>query len=379
MTSVGIMASGVVVSSAVDVLLEPFNDFTTNSWTNSGCAIVAGRTGTAADATSTDEAVFTIPAPNVSDYLTVGFAFRTSTIAAQYNIIRLDVTGVIENRFVLNTDGSVAVGRGSGSTITGATSTASQIAINTWYYLELQLFSHTSVGTVTVRKNGVAIIAAGPTNTRGANTPNQLVLDTGSGATHLYDDLYLTTGAGAAFKGDITVPGGVVVYSDDFNRADSTNTMGADWSAGWSIFSNTARRGNTDYVRYQTAMPSTDHWIEAFVTRLSGTQTLTLRGPNANSNCYQGFMRGDGTAEIGKTVSGTYTSLVLGTTGLGTTAHTARFECEGTALRFYRNGVLVASITDSTFTTGTYVGFICTGATSNVDNFRAGPLPYTSP
>jgi hypothetical protein len=206
------MASAVVTSAGTDVLLEPFTNF--SSWTTTGaCTIQTGRTGTAAQTvgSSANHADYTIPAISESDTITVGFAFRwTDVNSLNRDIIRFnsDAAATQHVRVGAQATGAISftrAGTGLGTSATGL------LVANTWYYIEVQTkLADSPNGTGIVRLNGAEIINVTAVDTKNAGTKTTFdrVIIGGqiTGATNQYDDLYITTGAGAAFKGDITIP-----------------------------------------------------------------------------------------------------------------------------------------------------------------------------
>jgi hypothetical protein len=213
MTSVGIMASS-VAALGTDVLLEPFNNFTFAPWTlNSTPTIVTGRTGTAGQFTGTlQRGSYFIAAGNRSDTLTIGFAFRkTDALTPVRTIIQLrdDTDGLTLDELKVEANGALGIYRGGTNQL--GVSAAGLIVQNVWYYLEVQITLHDTLGVVTVRRNGVDVITltGQDTNPSGGITFVYGALRLTSGVascTNQYDDLYLTMGAGAALKGDITIP-----------------------------------------------------------------------------------------------------------------------------------------------------------------------------
>ena len=114
MPSTGIMASAVHIETATctDVItLEPFNN--TSAWTVGGTVnIVAGRTGTAVTTASAtgNYAAYTIPAPNESDTITVGFAWRyddAETGDRSIVIFYSDAMATLHNQLRWNPTGTV--------------------------------------------------------------------------------------------------------------------------------------------------------------------------------------------------------------------------------------------------------------------------------
>jgi len=210
MTSVGIMASAVQIAAGTDVLLEPFNNFTFAPWTTSTATIVTGRNGSACEfaAFSNGSATYTIPTPSQSNTLTFGFAFRVSVVLSMdFVTLGGDANATTHNRLHLNSDGSLNFTRGASGI---GTTAAGVVTTNTWVYLEVQVKLDDTTGFVVMRKNGVDVLNVNPVDTRNGGT--LAVYDTVklggqfSNGFQQYDDLYITTGGGAPFKGDITVP-----------------------------------------------------------------------------------------------------------------------------------------------------------------------------
>lgn len=204
MSSVGIMASSVVTAACTSVLREPFNDLT--AWGVSGSpapSIVAGRTGTAVSiSTSSAFAQYEIPAGSQSDTMTIGLAFKTDGVATQPQVCQLTGGGAAQTTLRVTSAGALQYRR---STTTLATSATGLIVANTWYYVEVQSKLHDTTGFIIVRRNGVEVIntTALDTNNTGAATYGALRIAHGVSPTvALWDDLYLTTGAGCPFQGD---------------------------------------------------------------------------------------------------------------------------------------------------------------------------------
>jgi hypothetical protein len=212
MSSVGIVASSVNILGT-DVLLEPFNDLT--AWTTTGSpSIVAGRTGTALRCSgATDVALYALAA-NANEYVTVGFAWRTNTASTSARVVcELWSGGGANAQVRLQYNGTTAqtftAYRGAGTLNPLGTSSGATVAVNTYAYLELQVRFHDTLGSVVMRINGTTVINLTNVDTK---TNADTVLDTLRITTalgshiNLWDDLYITVGAGAAFKGDITIP-----------------------------------------------------------------------------------------------------------------------------------------------------------------------------
>jgi hypothetical protein len=206
MSSVGIVASAGGAAS-VEVLREPFNNV--SAWTSSGIpSIGAGRTGNAVTVDSASHIRYNIAGPSQSDTLLVGTAikFRNFPISdtARVFAFRTGTDGAVESDSLqFTTTGRLEVWRQGAGVAFGTT--ASPVVTATWYYLELKIKISDTVGTVELRLNGTPVI--GPLtglDTRAdfvvAPLFSQLRIAPGYDQVS-FDDLYLTTGEGAAFQG----------------------------------------------------------------------------------------------------------------------------------------------------------------------------------
>jgi hypothetical protein len=197
------------IPAGTDVLLENFTSVA--DWTGSITSVAGGRTGNAGRVSGSGIAAFTIPAINENATATVGFAWQVSTLAATRNIIQLasDTAATIHDTVLVNTNGSLSARLGAAGTTHGTTA-AGLVVINTWYYIEVQVVLHDTTGQIKVRLNGTEVLNVANTDTKNGGT--KTVFDSirlfagGSGSVALFDDLYITTGAGAPFKGDTTIP-----------------------------------------------------------------------------------------------------------------------------------------------------------------------------
>jgi hypothetical protein len=182
--------------------------------------------------------------------------------------------------------------------------------------------------------------------------------------------------------------GGAPVFTDSFDRVNASPPgLGPSWNDpvnAWGISSNAATKNNGDHLaKFNTDLGSPDHWVEADVSGFSvgGGSFLIINARGSatdNSNCYMGFVNANtGIPTIGKNVGGGYSDVAAGT-NVGVAACKLRLEVQGTAIRLYRDGALVASATDSAITAGNYVGFNCFNNGSfgavTYDNFRCGAL-----
>lgn len=230
MPNAGIMASAVSITSVpvVDcktILMEPFDNL--NRWAQSGLSqtptIVDGRTGSAAQCLGIGRLEYTIPVAVRSDYITVGLAFRTDTLGVAHAIVNFDRTGSAENSLNINSSNGLGFTRGTTNFITSAPGIFT--AVNTWYYVELQYFNAAVGGWFKVRVNGTEVFSATGQNTRNNGTPDVVRLNTGGGAIHQFDDLYISTGTECVFKGSQNITACVKVLEESFD-----NFTNAPWA-----------------------------------------------------------------------------------------------------------------------------------------------------
>ena len=168
-------------------------------------------------------------------------------------------------------------------------------------------------------------------------------------------------------------------FSDDFNRADSTD-LGAGWvevSGDWSIVSNRLSPGNaggTIILRAATAMATSDHYVQITIaTTTAASQGIWARG---NSNITSGYLwRNNGsTWDLFSVVGGSFTNIGTYSAAAGA-GDVAKIQVQGTTITGYVNGVSRVSVTDSAVASGTNVGV--RGESTNLlsyDDFSAADV-----
>ena len=213
----GIVASSVVTAVCTNVLQEPFNNFTDAPWNPTvGPATISasGRTGTACQCTGTiARAEYNLNnSGSANATVTVGFAWRTnttSTTARRVCELWSDSNSIENIRLVYNgtTARSFSVVRAPSTTL-GTTATG-LVPVNTWAYIELQVYLHDTAGTVILKVDGTERLNLTGQDTRTSTVGtvvDSLRLTTAvSGHTNLWDDLYLSAGSGCTFQGDHTI------------------------------------------------------------------------------------------------------------------------------------------------------------------------------
>lgn len=180
-----------------------------DKWPFAGApTIVAARNGNGFQVGGTTAQLTTaIATPFLSDTITVGFAWRRTdaSTALRDILVTWDVTNGLQQTKLTYTPSSttLAVTR---DTTAIATNTGITFTQNTWYYIELQAKMHDTTGFAIVRVDGVERINATALDTKngGGTVYSGLGLRSNvSGTTSQYDDIYLKTGAGETFDGDL--------------------------------------------------------------------------------------------------------------------------------------------------------------------------------
>jgi hypothetical protein len=224
--------------------------------------IVSGRSGNAIriDNTATNLVTPSLKTPGSTDNtLIVGFAFQMSALTNTQRIVEFrDPTDHGETigwgQLYLTVNGG---GAGSeinvyrGNTLLD-TSTTANLQLNTWYYLEVKVYSHDTTGTVNVCLDETEIISFnGDTRHRTLNsqvTYTKVMWRVTSAENYLIDDLYICDGHGGTnndFLGDCEVA-----------TLSPTSTVSGNWSAStgntlWSLIEEDQQDAN--YIKEDTS------------------------------------------------------------------------------------------------------------------------------
>lgn len=191
------------------ILLDGCEDYSSFAG-GAGRANTAGRNQNGFEITS-GTARFSLPAAQESDTLTFGVAmYLSSAITGGGNpiLFRSDAAATIHTTVQFLATGAVAILRGTATQI--AISAAGAIPIGAWFYFELQAKLHDTTGFVTARINGTVVCSATNVDTKNAGTKTtydtvDLTNPAIGPSTMRYDDIYVMSGAGDSFLGDITV------------------------------------------------------------------------------------------------------------------------------------------------------------------------------
>lgn len=171
----------------------------------------------------------------------------------------------------------------------------------------------------------------------------------------------------------------MVSFSDDFNRANSTD-LGANWievSGDWSIVSSQlspGAAGGTIILRAAGAMAGNDNYAQATIAATTAaSHGVWCRG---NSNISQGYLwRNDGSSwDLFSVVGGSFS--VIGTyAAAAAPGDVAKVQAVSSTIKGFVNGIERVSVVDTGVGTGTSVG-IRSESTSLIrfDDFTAADV-----
>lgn len=162
-----------------------------------------------------------------------------------------------------------------------------------------------------------------------------------------------------------------LLFSDNFDRADSSSTLGPDWtvsSGTWGVSSNKAYcavSGNGRAVLHDVG--TGDYTLTCDVTLTGGSDAgLWFRWVDAN-NCWLLALNPLASVTLFRAVGGTFTAVATAATA-GTDTYV--IVTSGSSIEVYRAGALIISVTDSANASGTLVGLRSQNDTvSRWDNF----------
>jgi len=170
----------------------------------------------------------------------------------------------------------------------------------------------------------------------------------------------------------------MAIYSDNFNRADST-TVGANWTEivdDWSIKSDQLAPGltTTGVILYNLPLDTVDHYAEIAMPVASTTSMGVFARSDLAGNSFYA-LRSNGTSwNLFTNISGTFTSIGSYAATLAN-GDVARIQCVGSTIKAFINGVERISVTNTAITTGTYTGVRSTqSSTARYDNFTAADV-----
>jgi hypothetical protein len=273
---------------------EPFIDVT--RWAATGLwAAVTGRTGIGQQATTGSANLrYNIPAGSQADTVTLGFAvFLTTATAGQLIEVRSDNNGTIHSRVNRQSDGSLQVTLGTITTI--GTTAAGLITAGVWYYVELQIRLHDTLGFFTLRVNGTTVASATNIDTKAAGT--KTVYDTvyfvnplSAGA--VFDDGYLMSGSGDAFLGDHAV-GGELVARDALRVAIVSVGPVRNYRQSVRVAMRPLQGSGTSALAFSASATGVVHNLDnaylTFAARATGAVVFVLSGSGATAFAFTGL------------------------------------------------------------------------------------------
>lgn len=173
-------------------------------------------------------------------------------------------------------------------------------------------------------------------------------------------------------------------FADDFNRADSTTALGNGWLVGvsqaptwtpiWGITSNTAYLVGRDPAHGSGTIPyayrdvgTGDVDVSVTFSTLPATNEGLLFRLSTDANTYW-YVTATTLVRCRATIDGDQIRASWSTFAAG---DTARVVASGSSITIYKNGVNVATVTDSTGATNTRHGLLAkdTGGTVRFDDF----------
>lgn len=182
---------------------DPCDNFTAAPWTVAGTVAVtaSGHTGNGFSfaSGSANFASYNLAPGDQTDTMTVGCWLKLGTLNATQDVLDFRSDAGVTNHCALRvgTNGIINVQRIGGAVI-GTSSPVGVIAINTWYFVEAQVKLHDTLGTATVRVNGVAV-AGGSGDTKNSGTKTVFdqfrLASTGAITTWFVDDVYVRNDA----------------------------------------------------------------------------------------------------------------------------------------------------------------------------------------
>ena len=176
------------------------------------------------------------------------------------------------------------------------------------------------------------------------------------------------------------------LLTDDFGDGDATGwtSSGGSWGVTSGVYRQTGTSSDArslagtaswaDYTVQATVRPTAFNGGNRFVALLARAQNAT--------NYYYLALRSNNTIELKRLVGGSATTLASASLPVEAgTSYTVRLDVTGSALRGYVNGALVASATDTRFSTGR-VGVATFNASAEFDDVTvasaAGPGPTSA-
>jgi hypothetical protein len=232
--SAGIMASGVMLAGApaVPIFTEDFDAVA--EYTGTTPTLRTGVTGVCGAITGSGAAAWAIPVVSQTDTITMGFRWQCSAVDTNRSIIQLrtdtDTGGTNVTLLRCTASGQLNVVAGGTAGATLFLTAAGLVVAATWYYLELRVRMHDTLGFAELRLDGVLVGSAYNVDTRPGGT--KTVFDSvslqgaGTSTTNRFDDLYIATDGGDFLGPQRYGTGPRVVLDEPFNSFAAWTTTG---------------------------------------------------------------------------------------------------------------------------------------------------------
>lgn len=180
-----------------------------------------------------------------------------------------------------------------------------------------------------------------------------------------------------------------LAFYDDFSRASGPLELigsGAGWQGSTGLWTTTAAGAasrssgvaGTNAVAVLGTLDSDDQEVSAVLTRQGGSGNVgIIARANGSAVAFTGYnarLTGTGLYTLSKVIGGTTTNIGgPQTTGTYVAGDRITLRCVGTTISLLVNGVVLYSVTDTSVTTGRYVGMRAAGAGTApwLDNFAA--------
>lgn len=190
---------------------DPCDNFTAAPWTTAGTptVVAGGHTGNGFNfpSGSGNTITYTVAAGNQTDTFTVGGWFKFATFPALQQVVqfRTDAGATLNSHLTVASGGILGFRVGA---ITPVSSAPGTIVVGTWYYIEVSTRMHDTLGTATIKVNGVTVASGTSLDTRSATVGTVIDAITIASAASIspwqVDDIYIrndaTFGSSVAMK-----------------------------------------------------------------------------------------------------------------------------------------------------------------------------------
>jgi hypothetical protein len=233
--------------------------------------------------------------------LATGFAFRTGNQSIVWDVMGLRASGTDQCSLFVLTTGALQFVRGStqGTNVL-CTTAAATIAVNNWYYIEIEFVRNATTGSVNIYVNGGLAASATGVNT-GATDVNQLLFTSSAGSfPNLdYDDLYVCSTA--------TRLGECKVETLRPSSDDSVQWTPSSGANNFSRVSDTTYDGDTGYVSSSTVGQQDTYGIGALGTTpaniFAAQVNVLARKDDATTRQIATVLKSGATTQVGATQS----------------------------------------------------------------------------